>query len=109
VLAGLSPNAGLLGVGAGVPIGEDTFAFGEADRLVLYTDGIIEVLDGEKEHYGWRRLRRLISSSVDVDPPALVDMIFDEVDEHARSESPQDDQSVIVIDFLSRKSSPSAR
>jgi serine phosphatase RsbU (regulator of sigma subunit) len=102
-LAKLEPNAPLLGIDSDVAIEEDCFAFGEADRVVLYTDGITEAPNSGGDPFGWENLVALVGRGVDLDPREVTDSIFEEVDRHTGDAPGQDDQSVIVMDFLEKK------
>jgi sigma-B regulation protein RsbU (phosphoserine phosphatase) len=107
-LAGLDPNAPLLGIDSDARIEEDRFSFGEADRAVLYTDGVADAPDSGGDPFGWKRVRELVGRGVALDARGVAETICDEVDRHTGGGKRQDDQSVIVIDFLEKKH-PSSR
>ena len=68
------------------------------DVLAIYTDGITEA-EGEPddEEYGRERLVRVIRKSRHLDPIAIVDRVFTDVEEFALTSPPADDQTLVVV------------
>ena len=88
----------LLGVQSGV-LPESCHQFRQQDRLVLYTDGIMEARNSREELFGVDRLCQTIrNNNMDL-PEHLADQIFTEIDDFLGSSSPEDDQTLVVIDF----------
>ncbi len=67
------------------------------DLLALYTDGITEAEDGHDEEYGRDRLVRTLRNARHLDPLAIVDRIFSDVDDFAARSHPADDQTLLVV------------
>jgi sigma-B regulation protein RsbU (phosphoserine phosphatase) len=68
------------------------------DLLALYTDGITEAVGGSgDEEYGRDRLLRVLRKSRHLDPIAIVDRVFSDVDEFASTSPPADDQTLVVV------------
>jgi len=72
-------------------IGIDSFDPG--DLLVLYTDGITEATDENDEEYGSDRL----THTRHLDPIAIVDRVFSDVDGFSVVSPPIDDQTLVVV------------
>ena len=72
-------------------------SFEPGDLLALYTDGITEAADSNDEEYGRDRLVRSLRNSRHLDPMAVVDRVFTEVDEFAAQSPPADDQTLLVV------------
>ena len=68
------------------------------DVLAIYTDGITEA-EGEPddEEYGRERLVRVLRKSRHLDPIAIVDRVFTDVEEFGLSSPPADDQTLVVV------------
>jgi len=68
------------------------------DLLAIYTDGITEA-EGEPddEEYGCERLVRVLRKSRHLDPIAIVDRVFTDVEEFALTSPPADDQTLVVV------------
>ena len=77
---------------------EETITLQPADRLVLYTDGLCDVLSPDEEFYGRDRLGRLLQSHAGLSLDDLCEAIF--TDLHAfRADTPQfDDMTLLVVD-----------
>jgi sigma-B regulation protein RsbU (phosphoserine phosphatase) len=76
-------------------IGIDSFDPG--DVLVLYTDGITEATDENDEEYGSERLTHVIRSARHLDPIAIVDRVFSDVNGFSIVSPPIDDQTLVVV------------
>lgn len=68
------------------------------DLLVLYTDGITEA-NGESdgEEYGRDRLIHALRTARHLDPIAVVDRVFSDVEEFTAVSPPADDQTLVVV------------
>ncbi len=74
------------------------FAFMDpGDMLVLFTDGIIEITNGDGDMFGEGRLIDLIQRHRNESATSVIDGIYRSVIEFGRGDRPKDDASVIVI------------
>jgi phosphoserine phosphatase RsbU/P len=69
------------------------------DRLVLYTDGIIEAADAKEEEFGQQRLCALLQQGAHLTPQQTADLIVSSVQSWSKSQS--DDLTVVVCDHCS--------
>jgi serine phosphatase RsbU (regulator of sigma subunit) len=67
------------------------------DRLVLYTDGIVEAMNEKQEIYGFERLLELVQDSGSLDAETLLKEIMRQVNEFVGAAPQSDDLTVIVI------------
>jgi sigma-B regulation protein RsbU (phosphoserine phosphatase) len=67
------------------------------DRLLLYTDGIVEAADASREEFGLERLRDLLRKSVGLPHSETADLIMSSVQRWAASQD--DDLTVLVCDY----------
>jgi sigma-B regulation protein RsbU (phosphoserine phosphatase) len=67
------------------------------DLVALYSDGITEAVDDNGEEYGRERFVHTVRSARHLDPIAIVDKIFAEVEEHAATSPPADDQTMLIV------------
>ena len=67
------------------------------DRVVLYTDGIVEAADGSKEEFGQARLQELLLRSGTLSPEETVDAVIRSVQEWSRTQD--DDLTLLVCDY----------
>lgn len=66
------------------------------DLLVLYSDGVPEMLNAAEEAFGFDRLHEVVARGGN--PRSLHDSILAHVDRFAGDEPPHDDQSLVVIE-----------
>ena len=70
------------------------------ERMLLYTDGILDAVNEDKECFGPQRLRSVIADCPRCGPEQLAEAVFRTIDEF-RGEAPQqDDETVVVVDRL---------
>ncbi|MDX9752861.1 MAG: SpoIIE family protein phosphatase [bacterium] len=100
-----------LHVERGLPLGimenpayeEIQIAFPAGSRLFLYTDGIVEAFNEQKEAFGVERLKELVYSGVHSQPETLLDRIKDELSRFTDPIAPTlptfDDITLMILDF----------
>ncbi|GAM08147.1 phosphoserine phosphatase RsbP [Geobacter sp. OR-1] len=76
-----------------------TFSLAKNDRLLLYTDGIIETTNAAGELFGLERLKNLLKSTATADYQEFLGLLFEAHLDFGVNELPDDDCSAIVIDF----------
>jgi sigma-B regulation protein RsbU (phosphoserine phosphatase) len=69
------------------------------DRVVFYTDGITERLDGHERMYELERLEQLLDRSTGVPAAALVERVVADVTAFAGGHESEDDQTLVVVGF----------
>jgi sigma-B regulation protein RsbU (phosphoserine phosphatase) len=68
------------------------------DLLVLYTDGITEATnEPDHEEYGLDRLIHALRTARHLDPLAIVDRVYSDVDDFTAVSPPNDDQTLVVV------------
>ncbi len=67
------------------------------DRYLLYTDGLIEATDPQKNTYGFSRLQLLLSRDRDSDPATLIDLIMNDIKKFSRGEPYHDDLTILAF------------
>ena len=78
---------------------EQCHQFEAEDRLVLYTDGVVETRDKQGELYSVKRLRRALQSQWGCSAEQTVQYIFSELEAFSSKDGPEDDATVVVVDF----------
>jgi sigma-B regulation protein RsbU (phosphoserine phosphatase) len=67
------------------------------DRVVFYTDGIVEAMNTQEEIYGFERLQQVVKSSRAETAEALMTEIINDVEDYAGNAPQHDDLTVIVV------------
>ncbi len=100
-----------LGVNRGLPLGivenpeyeEVQIKIEPGDRLLLYTDGIIETFNDRKDAYGLERLQKVLKKSAGDQPEDLLDEIIRELEEFINRpldvDPLEDDVTLVAIDI----------
>jgi serine phosphatase RsbU (regulator of sigma subunit) len=79
--------------------GQDTLPIHRGDRVVFYTDGIIEATDRRGHMLGLRGLSDIVERAHDTLTPELADTILDTARAVSQTEE-SDDMSLIILDVL---------
>jgi len=99
LLRGLEATHTLLGVPGNGPIRAAEHKFEDEDRLVVFTDGVTDAVNRNRERFGVEGLRAFASENVTLSPLELIKATFAEIDSFCDGQPPQDDQSLVVVDF----------
>lgn len=70
------------------------------DKLLLFTDGIIEARNEEMEKFGYERLIPFFADHRDMRPKDLVAALLKEIDKFYGAKDPDDDRAALVIEFM---------
>ncbi len=93
----LGPHDMLLGVQEFTPV-DQCMTLSPGHRMVLYTDGVVDVINSAEEHLGWKQMERVMSKFHDQSAERLVKEVFSMVEEFRSECELCDDQSLVVID-----------
>ena len=78
---------------------EESYQLKPGDKLVAYTDGLIEWRNKDKEVYGMDRLLDYTKMNRELDCDALMQGIYDDVKSFANHESINDDLTLLVAEY----------
>ena len=81
------------------PAGDGRYAveLAPGDRVVLYTDGVVEAMNEKNEEFGDERFRALVQASDDCSSRDFVEALVRELDAHRGSAPPHDDITVVTF------------
>ena len=90
----------------GLPVGilpnadyeEIRFPFGPGDRLVVYSDGLTEAEDREKQPFGEERLHELLQSRHEDEAGPLMEAVTAAVQQWRVSEDLDDDMTLLILE-----------
>jgi len=67
------------------------------DKVVFYTDGIVEAMNEKEEMFGFERLMEVVKGSQSTNAASLLKEILDRINEFAGGAAQHDDLTVIVV------------
>jgi serine phosphatase RsbU (regulator of sigma subunit) len=71
--------------------------FNSGDRLVLYTDGLIECVNPSGEDFGYSRFEKLLIEGIDQSPSALKTLLFENALDFIGSPLVEDDITTMIV------------
>ena len=92
----LPPTGPAIGLLGDFPYPQEERPFAEGDSLVTYTDGAVEARNPEGDFYGMDGLRKLLSRSVALDGPGIVDALHNDLRKFTGG-GLQDDLALIAL------------
>ena len=88
-----------LGVRRRDPFREHTVEFSPGDRLILYSDGLIEAVDDDGEPFGFDRFERTLLSCGHLGAEEIKRSLLQSIRKFTRNRPPEDDQTLVVVSF----------
>jgi phosphoserine phosphatase RsbU/P len=78
---------------------EETIRLAPGDWLVVFSDGISEAMSAIGEEYGEARIIDAVQRNVKLEPPRLLEALFNDVREFARGAAQSDDITAMVLRY----------
>ena len=88
-----------LGVRRRDPFREHTVCFEPGDRLILYSDGLIEALDDDGNPFGFDRFEQVLRDCGPKSAEEIKKTLLQSVRKFTRNRPPEDDQTLVVVSF----------
>jgi len=88
-----------LGVRRREPFREHSVDFAAGDRLILYSDGLIEAVDDEGEPFGFDRFERVLLEAGHLSAEGIKKTLLGTIRKFTRNRPPEDDQTLVVVSF----------
>jgi sigma-B regulation protein RsbU (phosphoserine phosphatase) len=76
---------------------ETEIGLSPGDRLLFYTDGIVEAMNAQEEIFRFERLIDVVQESKSLDADSLLKKILTRVNEFAGDASQHDDLTLVVV------------
>jgi hypothetical protein len=78
---------------------EHVVSFEAGDRLVLYSDGLIEAIDDDGDPFGFERFEKAILASGHLGADEIKKNVLAAIRKFTRNRPPEDDQTLVVVAF----------
>jgi hypothetical protein len=78
---------------------EHSVDFDSGDRLVLYSDGLIEAIDDDGEPFGFERFEKTIRDNGHLNADEIKKAVLGAVKKFTHNRPPEDDQTLVVVAF----------
>jgi Stage II sporulation protein E (SpoIIE) len=88
-----------LGVRRREPFREHTVEFAAGDRLILYSDGLIEAVDDDGDPFGFDRFEKTLLESGHLTADGIKKALLNSVKKFTHNRPPEDDQTLVVVSF----------
>jgi len=88
-----------IGIGFDPSFGDEEKQLYSGDRLILYTDGLIENFGPDGEREGKDRFHEFLKKSHHLPTQELVNQLFEAADKLRFETTPSDDMSLIMVEF----------
>ena len=88
-----------LGVKRRDPFREHTVEFAAGDRLILYSDGLIEAVDDDGEPFGFDRFEQMLRECGHMTADEIKKTLLNSIRKFTRNRPPDDDQTLVVVSF----------
>jgi serine phosphatase RsbU (regulator of sigma subunit) len=95
-----------LGVRRRDPFREHSVSFEAGDRLILYSDGLIEAVDDDGEPFGFDRFEKTLLDCGRGTADEIKKALLNSVKKFTRNRPPEDDQTLVVVSFEEVLSAP---
>lgn len=76
---------------------EVKFDFNKNDKLVLYTDGVNEAMNGEKHEYGFENIEKILYANTDKNANELLNVLVKDVEKFTNGSVQRDDLTILII------------
>jgi hypothetical protein len=88
-----------LGVRRRDPFREHSVGFDPGDRLILYSDGLIEAVDDDGNPFGFDRFEQVLRDCGTKPAEEIKKTLLHSIRKFTRNRPPEDDQTLVVVSF----------
>lgn len=96
----LEAKGSLLGIFDPIEIARGSVKLERGDRILAYSDGIIDVMGAGEELYGAERLKRFVTENFDKEPDDLLDGILARIESFSARGDFDDDIAILLTKIL---------
>lgn len=100
----LDTDGFMIGVFDGAKYETKNIVLEEGDKILLFTDGIIEARNEDDDFYEYERLNDFIDKNLELSADQFVEKLIVEINEFCKTRTPDDDRAILCIEFVAKKS-----
>ncbi len=104
IMEPLLPTGAAIGLIEQTTFSQNAITLRKGDRVLLYTDGVVESMNGEQELFGQERLENLLHENSGSSVQAMIGMLKEKLHKFAGTTTPSDDTTVIALRVSHHKS-----
>ena len=86
-----------LGIIADATYDSNKISINPGDHLAIYSDGILEAMNAQKEEFGNEKFQDMVHRSRDVSARTLIEKIIDAVNDHLAEVPHHDDMTMVLL------------
>ena len=94
----LIPNIPV-GVIKGFLYREQCLKLSDSSAIILYTDGVTEAENAEKDFYGGKRFFDIIRRNPKSSPRSMIETLLSDINQHVKDNEPSDDITLLAIEY----------
>ncbi len=95
----LNQRGPTIGFGTGNPFGQTSIQLQPGDRVILYTDGLLESRNTAGDYFGKPRLCKVIENHRNEPIQAMVDAVYAKIKDFRQQTAPDDDISLLAVEY----------
>jgi sigma-B regulation protein RsbU (phosphoserine phosphatase) len=96
----LDVHGPVIGTGGVHSYSKEKVQLKSGDKVILYTDGILDYSNVRGEFFGKQRLLRILGQFAASPVQILMDMVQESIKNFAEAASPSDDTSIMAIEYV---------
>jgi serine phosphatase RsbU (regulator of sigma subunit) len=98
----LNQRGPIIGFGSETPFGQSSIQLRAGDRVILYTDGLLESRNTAGDYFSKHRLYDVLSNHRDEPIQAMVDAVYAKIKDFRQQAAPDDDISLLAGEYNGR-------
>jgi sigma-B regulation protein RsbU (phosphoserine phosphatase) len=95
----LDQRGPIVGLGTQTPFGQQTVPLYRGDKVLLYTDGLLESPNPAGDHFGKLRFYDILKKHHHESVKAIVDATYEKIKEFRQQAAPADDISLLGVEY----------
>jgi sigma-B regulation protein RsbU (phosphoserine phosphatase) len=95
----LDQRGPIIGFGSGKPFGQSSIQLQAGDRVILYTDGLIESRNPAGDYFGKPGLYEVLANHRNEPIQTMVDAVYAKIKDFRQQAAPDDDISLLAVEY----------